>query len=259
MTGSEQPDVAADDDIKRLGPWFQNLHLPDGRQTAPDHRFGDFPGFKWRQIEAAIPADLSGRRVLEIGCNAGFYSFALARRGATVVGIDVDEHYLRQARWAAAELGLAERVSFQRGSVYRVDEIAGGFDVVLFMGVLYHLRYPLLALDTVARLEPELMVFQTLTHGDPAAVADTDHADFGCRARLAEPGWPKMAFIETEFAGDPTNWWIPNRAGVLAMLAAAGFRVVGEPGDEIFLCRHDPTVVRAWRDPGEWPAASGRG
>src|SRR5690606_7653325 len=85
----------------RLGPWFHNLHLPDGRQTAPGHPFGDFPAVKWRQVEPCIPRNLRGWRALDVGCNAGFYSFELARRGAEVTAIDVDRRYLQQARWAA--------------------------------------------------------------------------------------------------------------------------------------------------------------
>ena len=95
----------------------------------------------------------SATRALDIGCNAGFYSFELARRGADVLAVDVDEHYLRQARWAAAELGLADRVTLRRLGVYELAGLdAEPFDVVLFLGVLYHLRHPLLALDTIAPL-----------------------------------------------------------------------------------------------------------
>src|SRR3954462_896239 len=89
-----------------LGPWFHNLHLPDGAQTAPDHPLGDFPSFKWKQLGPALPEHLDGCRALDIGCNAGFYSFELARRGADVLAIDHDPHYLRQARWAAAQYEL---------------------------------------------------------------------------------------------------------------------------------------------------------
>lgn len=85
-----------------LGPWFHNLHLPDGTETAPDHPLGDFPRFKWDCIAPLLPADLSGWRVLDVGCNAGFYTIALAQRGAAVLGVDIDARYLAQARWAAA-------------------------------------------------------------------------------------------------------------------------------------------------------------
>src|SRR3954454_5778995 len=100
---STADDAAMAGEIARLGPWFHNLHLPDGTQTCPDHWLGDFPSFKWRQIAGSIPEDLTGWTCLDIGCNAGFYSFELARRGATVTAIDLDERYLRQARWASKQ------------------------------------------------------------------------------------------------------------------------------------------------------------
>ena len=88
-------------DIERLGPWFHNLHLPDGSQTAPDHPLGDFPRYKWSVLAPHLPQRLEGWTVLDIGANAGFYTFELAKRGARVTAIDVDDHYLDQARWAA--------------------------------------------------------------------------------------------------------------------------------------------------------------
>ena len=70
-------------EIESLAPWFHNLHLPDGAQTAPDHPLGDFPTVKWRQIAPFVADDLTGWRVLDVGCNAGFYSFELARRASS--------------------------------------------------------------------------------------------------------------------------------------------------------------------------------
>ena len=136
-----QSQATHDDEIGALAPWFHNLHLPDGRQTAPDHPLGDFPALMWERIAPHVPADLRGKRALDIGCNAGFYCFELARRGAEVTGLDVDEHYLAQARWAAARYGVEERVRFRQGQVYDLAREAEEYDVVLFLGVLYHLRY----------------------------------------------------------------------------------------------------------------------
>src|SRR4051794_15622715 len=93
-----------------LAPWFHNLHLPDGSQTAPNHPLGDFPAFKWREIGAHVPADLRGWTALDIGCNAGFYAIELARRGAHVVALDKDPHFLRQARWAIEQFEFGERI-----------------------------------------------------------------------------------------------------------------------------------------------------
>src|SRR5713226_395481 len=131
--------------VEALGPWFHNIEL-QGVPTAPDHFLGNYPFIKWRKFAGAIPEDLAGKTVLDIGCNAGFYSIEMKRRGADrVLGVDYDESYLAQARFAAQVTGAD--IEFQRLSVYEVARLTERFDLVLFMGVLYHLRYPLLALD----------------------------------------------------------------------------------------------------------------
>lgn len=226
--------------IAELGPWFHNLHLPDGRETAPDHPLGDFPAFKWRQIESCLPGDLSGARALDVGCNAGFYSFELAARGADVLALDLDEHYLQQGRWAARHLDPEGRVEFRQGSVYDLVDVGGTFEVVLFMGVLYHLRYPLLALDLVAEKVGGTLVLQTLTMpGDEGAGAPEDIA-IGERRRLLGAGWPHAAFIEHKLAGDPTNWWAADPACVEAMARSAGLGITHRPAHEVWICKRDP-------------------
>lgn len=63
-------------------------------------------------------------------------------------------------------------------------------------------------------------------------------ADVGIdeRHELRRPGWPAMAFIEHQLAGDPTNWWVPDGACVEAMLRSCGLRIAGHPGHEMWLC-----------------------
>jgi tRNA (mo5U34)-methyltransferase len=241
------PRTPLEEEIARLSPWFHNLHLPGEVETAPGHSLGDFPMNKWRHIEPDIPADLSGWSVLDIGCNAGFYSFALAQRGAMVTAIDNDEHYLAQARWAAGLLGLEKNVSFRNMSVYETGRADWQFDIVWFMGVFYHLRYPLLALDIISSMNPKLLVFQTLTMPgeDDSDVPDT--IGLGERDRMLQPGWPLVAFIEKRLEGDPTNWWAPNHAAVQAMLRSSGFRLDRILGEEIYLCvpdAHDPWNIK---------------
>jgi tRNA (mo5U34)-methyltransferase len=227
----------SDAELARLGPWFHNLHLPDGRQTAPDHPLGDFPAFKWREIAPALPDDLSGGRALDIGCNAGFYSIELARRGAHVVAIDHDERYLGQAAWARAEFGLDDRIELRQLDVYELGSLDDQFDLVLFMGVLYHLRYPLLALDLVAEKTRGTLVLQTLTApGDGVLETPFDLA-IDERERLIDGAWPAAAFVEHSLAGDPTNWWVPTAACVEAMVRTTGLRVVSRPSHEVFLCK----------------------
>lgn len=234
------PGARVQRDIERLGPWFHNLHLPNGVQTAPDHPLGDFPQSKWQVLADHVPTRLDGKSALDIGCNAGFYSFELARRGAQVVAIDTDVHYLEQARWAAKELGLAQRIEFRHASVYELARSPERFDLVLFMGVFYHLRHPLLALDIVATKVKSLLVFQTLTLPGVETLETPEDMGLMQREPLNAQGWPRMAFIERRLAGDPTNWWAANHAGVLALLRSAGLCVRAQPGHEIYVCEPDP-------------------
>jgi tRNA (mo5U34)-methyltransferase len=222
--------------IEELKPWFHNLHLPSGEQTAPEHPLGDFPSFKWQQIAPHLPADLSGWRAIDIGCNAGFYSFELARRGATITAIDIDAHYLQQARWAAEQFDLISRITFKQMQVYDLARSEERYDLVWFMGVFYHLRYPFLALNIVAQKVERLMVFQTLTTPGDEVLAPENDPDLDEREILLERGWPKMSFIEGRLAGDPTNWWIPNHACVQAMLRSSGLKVLANPAHEVYLC-----------------------
>lgn len=246
-------------EIDALAPWFHNLHLPNGMQTAPQHWLGDFPNFKWQQLAPHLPADLSGWRVLDIGCNSGFYTLQLAQRGATVVGVDVDPHYLRQAAWAVQQFGLTDRVELRQAQVYDLAHWQESFDLVLFMGVFYHLRYPLLGLDIVAQKVRRLLVFQTVILPGEEVYPAPYNLEIHQREPLLETGWPKLAFVEHRFSGDPTNWWIANRAGVEALLRSAGLRVEAKLEQESYLCTPDPehpSSVTTW-NATEYQAAVG--
>lgn len=229
-----RPEIAAR--AAELGPWFHNLDLR-GVQTAPDHPLGDYPRVKWRHFAASIPTDLRGLSVLDIGCNGGFYAIEMSRRGARrVVAIDTDDRYLAQARFAAEICGA--RIEFRKLSVYDVAKLGERFDIVLFMGVLYHLRHPLLALDLIhEHAAADQLVFQSLQRGETRiAPLETDYS-FADVAPFADPGFPRLHFIEHRYAGDPTNWWIPNRACTEALLRNAGFAIESRPEDEVYLCR----------------------
>lgn len=228
------------DEIRRraeaLGPWFHNIDL-DGVATAPDHFLGDYPAVKWKAFAGAIPQELRGRTVLDIGCNGGFYSLEMKRRGADrVLGVDFDESYLAQARFAAEIADLD--IEFRQLSVYDVAALGERFDIVLFMGVLYHLRHPLLALDLVREhVVGDLMVFQSMQRGSADVEALEPDYPFWNGALFDRPDFPKLHFIEQRYADDPTNWWVPNRACVEAMLRSAGFEIAGHPEPEVYLCR----------------------
>jgi tRNA (mo5U34)-methyltransferase len=224
--------------IRALGPWFHNLHLGAEPKvpTAPDHPLGDFPANYWRFFQRGVPRDLSGWTVLDIGCNAGFYSFEMKRRGAArVLGIDHDETYLRQARFARQQLGLD--VDFRRLEVYDVDCLdEGAFDLVLFLGVFYHLKHPLYALEKVATLVRRRLIFQTMERGSEEVGPVADDYPFGEREVFFDDRFPRMHFVEQRYAGDPTNWWIPNRAATEALLRSVGLRIVERPCEGVYVC-----------------------
>lgn len=234
-------------EVERLGPWFHNIDLGFGISTAPDHFLGDYPRFKFERFAHALPTDLRGWRVLDIGCNAGFYALEMKRRGADlVIGIDSDPRYLSQARLAAEALGF-DNVEFRELSVYDVARLGQTFDLVLFMGVLYHLRHPLLALDLIREhVCGDYLLFQTMQRGSSKLTeVPADHpfhmpGTFDPPTYFDEPGYPKLHFIEKHYSGDWTNWWIPNRACSEAMLRAAGFSIEARPEEEVYICRAAP-------------------
>ena len=222
--------------VAALGPWFHNMQLM-GVWTAPEHFLGDYPNVKWRCYADAVPHDLRGRTVLDIGCNGGFFSLELKRRGADrVLGIDFDEDYLAQARFAADVAGLD--VEFRRLSVYDVGLLQERFDIVLFIGVLYHLRHPLLALDLIhEHVVRDLLIFQSMQRGSKDVAAVASDYPFSATASFDDSGYPKLHFIEHRYAADPTNWWVPNRACTEAMLRSAGFQIISRPEEETYFCR----------------------
>jgi tRNA (mo5U34)-methyltransferase len=233
-------DPLSPDEIRRradaLGPWFHNLDLK-GVRTAPDHFLGDYPAVKWRGFADALPADLSGKTVLDIGCNGGFYSMEMKRRGAArVLGVDYDDDYLAQARFAAEVNGLS--IEFRQLSVYDVALLEERFDIVLFMGVLYHLRHPLLALDLIhEHVAKDVLVFQSMQRGATDVAEVAEDYDFGDEDHFDDPAYPKLHFVERRYAHDQTNWWVPNRACAEAMLRSAGFTIESHPEDEVYVCR----------------------
>jgi tRNA (mo5U34)-methyltransferase len=154
--------------------------------------------------------------------------------------MDFDDRYLAQARFAASAFGY--EIELRKLSVYDVHKLGEQFDVVLFLGVLYHLRHPLLALDLIhEHVARDLFIFQSLQRGSETIEPIEDDYDFWEADVFKRPGFPKLHFIEKRYAGDPTNWWIPNRAAVEAMLRSSGFEIVDHPETEVFVCRHRPS------------------
>ena len=126
--------------------------------------------------------------------------------------------------------------------MYDVATLGETFDIVLFLGVLYHLRHPLLALDLIhEHVARDILMFQSMQRGSSAAEPVQSDYEFCEGDHFNRSDYPKLHFVEHCYAGDPTNWWIPNRACAEAMLCSAGFEIVAHPEDEVFVCRRVDT------------------
>jgi tRNA (mo5U34)-methyltransferase len=239
--------------IEALGPWFHNMNL-GGLWTAPDHFLGDYPAQKFRHFERELP-NVHGKSVLDIGCNAGFYSIEMKKRGAgRVLGIDSDERYLAQARLASDTLGCGD-IEFAKLDVYDVGAIGERFDLVIFMGVLYHLRHPLLALDLIhEHVAAEMLLFQSMQRGSKHVLPLEGDYEFEESDIFFESGFPKLHFIERRYSDDWTNWWVPNRACSEAMLRSAGFTIDKRVEEEVYICRKSERPFAEYGPASVYPA-----
>lgn len=185
--------------------WYHTLDLGHGVTTKG---IDDTP-FRLAQID--LPASLAGRSVLDVGAWDGFFSFEADRRGASRV-VATDYYAWHGPTWSSkASFELAREALGSRVEDVDIDvmdlspERVGRFDVVLFLGVLYHLPHPLLALERVASVTRDLLILETVV----------DMIGFRRPAMAFYPG--------RELHGDPTNWWGPNIPAVHGMLRTVGF------------------------------------
>jgi tRNA (mo5U34)-methyltransferase len=213
-------------ELAKLG-YYHTIELPDG---------GVIPGIqtlekqRWRIAQFPIPQDLRGKRVLDIGAWDGWFSFEMERRGASVVAVDATD----KTNFRATKALLNSKVEYVVADVCHLSpRDIGYFDIVLFFGVLYHLKHPMLALERVCELSTDLACVESFV---------TDDQPFGTV--------PTMEFYEgTQLAGQFDNWVGPNISCLMAMCRAAGFaRVDFESVDDsrahIICHRKWPAIAR---------------
>jgi tRNA (mo5U34)-methyltransferase len=190
-------------ELEQLGPWYHTIELENGLTTPGRSRVSA----KFDQFADQLPADLTGQRVLDLGCNAGGIAVQLARRGARVVGVEASGTYYRQACWVRDRLGLD--IEYHNTTVYDIGRLPGTFDIVMFLGLFYHLRYPQLMLDLIATKCDGIMLMNTPVVQSPAGVMEL---------RLPE-GLDRV----TQTAEPRYNWWFPSPSALARMLSVAGF------------------------------------
>src|SRR5262249_24881277 len=236
--------VALTQRVEELGPWFHNYELASGVWTNASGRFPgiDYPLERWRLIEPLLP-DVEGKSCLDVGCSSGFFALKLKEMGATyVLGVDFEQQpqAIEQARFAARTLALD--VDFRSMSAYDLGALERKFDLVLFMGVFYHLRHPLVALEAIHNLCSGPMIFQTITAQHQGKISELDptimkNVDLHSSTML-ENRFPSLRFVEGTLNGDVSCWFVPNVQAVAAILRACGF----ELGKFTFTNDHDIIV-----------------
>jgi tRNA (mo5U34)-methyltransferase len=221
--------------LQRLGPWYHNVVFGPNVMSNPTN--ADYPGSRWRVLDKVISKDLRGKSVLDIGCNSGFFSLEMKRRGAErVVGVDIMPYLLAQSRFASHWFDLP--LELYECGAYDLQTLNTKFDIVVFIGVLYHLKHPLYALEQIASICKETMYFQSMIRGPLGDIEPRDDYPPEETAAFLDPAWPKLYFVEKKLNGDVSNWWLATRSCLKAMVRTSGFRTIEDTSNsEIFVCR----------------------
>ena len=229
-------------ELERLEPWFHYIELDQGLATKSRSAFGEplqHPRPTWEKVKACLPEDLTGQTVLDVGCNAGFYSIEMKRRGAArVLGIDSQRDLIRQATFVRKVTGLD--LDYQRMSVYDLDpHILGQFDITLALGLIYHCKHLVLALERLFLVTRKLLVLET-------AIYPPDRApeSFSYHVGSNEPTLHPLAYIENPSDAKEAiyNWFLPSTASLTALLKNIGFDQINVfpaalPDRAILACR----------------------
>jgi len=232
VSAKSVPDESINARIAALGPWFYEFDFgTDGRTVSllpsdvlPIH------STRLEMVNRAVVAHFGERlaqvRCLDVGCHEGYYSVAMARKGVReVLGIDVRETNLRKARFVAEALGLSN-ISYQQGNCEELDPSAlGRYELCLFLGILYHLENPMLALRKVAAMTTELCVIETQVADEVEGAAEWGAREWtrpyhGILALIDESGEFEAGNRETGASPLAT---CPSPRALEAMLKHAGF------------------------------------
>ena len=228
--------------IRKLGPWFHCIELAEGLPTKTESAIGEpveHPRATWECVRPHLPEDLSGKSLLDVGCNAGFYCVEAKRRGAArVVGVDSQRHLVRQARFVGRALGLD--IEFAQMSVYDLDPRASGqFDVTLALGLVYHLKHLVLGLERLFHVTRELLILETAVYPP-----ELHSGSFCFPVGGLRPALHTLAYVENERDAKEAiyNWFLPSPEALAALLRNVGFGEAevhpGERADRaVVVCR----------------------
>lgn len=219
--------------ITELGPWFYPFDFGHGLRTEsaiPAEVTGIFRT-RLEMVSCLVDHHFGSRlpeiRCLDVGCHEGFYTVAMVQKGiGRVVGVDVREANLRKARFVAEALG-ARQATFQQGNCEQLRaEDLGSFDLVLFLGLLYHLENPMLCLRNLCGLTQELCIVETQVIDEVEGTTEWGarewtHPYQGALAVIDESG---EFYAENRETGSTPLALCPSPKALHFLLRQAGFR-----------------------------------
>lgn len=225
-------------ELERLQPWFHRIDLGDGLFTKTASVMGepvDHPRESWEVISQCLPNDLTGKSLLDVGCNGGFYCVEAKRRGAErVLGVDGQRQHVRQALFVRQMLGL--ELEFRRLSVYDLDPTAiGRFDITLALGLVYHLKHLVFALERLFAVTNEMLIVETAVIPPEKTPASFVQA-LGAFEQMLHPLF--YAENSADAKEQVFNWFLPSPGAIRALLLNTGFESV-----EIFSVIRDRAVL----------------
>jgi len=214
--------------VREIGPWFHQIDVGHGVRTRSVHpsegpQPEDHPAPRWAKIQDRMPQDLTGKRILDLGCSDGFFAVEMARRGADeVVAIDFAAAAIERLTWLSKQLELPQ-IKAAAGDIYALPATLGRFDFVFMFALLYHLKEPLLGLEIVSRLSDEVYL---------ETIADLDEENSHLRMQAPRPGIHSIPK------------WFPTTRCLKDMLRYVGFDEleVLDPGRE-----DSRPIYRAWK------------
>jgi tRNA (mo5U34)-methyltransferase len=245
--------------VEELGWWYHHFELPSGVWTGNGEPPAYDPVERWELIEPHLPDDLEGKTVLDVGGNSGYFSLRMKQRGAgRCLMVEPVVEFVEQATFVFEQFGVEVEVVCEDVHAYclTTDE---RFDYVLFLGLFYHLKYPVLvrlaemtkeliffnshierlapqapaanetALSTLGRVRRSLARRLDPSRGVEAAEGDVE------RDELQSPSFPRMSFLEGAYRGDLSNWWVPNYEALEPLARSAGLKVLDRPHPEMLV------------------------
>lgn len=221
--------------VEALRPWHHDIDLGNGVRTGRDNVHAYDPNVRWKVISKYLPNDMSGKSVLDLGCNSGFFSVQCKLRGAEkVVGVDSFANNVKQAELISEHFKVKCELVHQDAHIYTLTT-EDRFDYVIFSRVFYHLKYPNLVLDRLAEMTKLRLIMLTEVIGPEGIIEPKENYNLDETSILETPAFPRMVFIEKAFSSDYSNWWFPNESCIFSLIRASGMKVAAHPNRETFV------------------------